>query len=166
MYGHLNFRRVLVSLLPLAGTWALIYPITQRFGGPLQPPAPVALFSGELWPSTLPYGWAWAALCLIPLLLQSTAALTKAKRIKRHVIQLCLGTLFLLLMWSAVFPMAWIWIPGALSVPLALLTANALDYTQKAWIRGIWLMGYLGAALYAAWSPELDLSFLLEGTVF
>lgn len=166
IYGHLNFRRVLVSLLPLAGTWALIYPLTQQFGGPLQPPAPVALFSGELWPSTLPYGWAWAALCLIPLLLQSAAALTKAKRIKRNVVQLCLGTLLLLLVWSLAFPMAWVWIPGALSIPLAILTTNALDYTQKAWIRGIWVLGYLAAALYAAWTPPLDLSFLLEGTIF
>jgi hypothetical protein len=166
IYGHLNFRRVLVSLLPLVGTWALIYPLTQRFDSPLQPPAPVALFSGQLWPSSLPLGWAWASLCMIPLLLQSVAALTQAKRIKRNVIQLCLGTLLVLLMWSVAFPMAWEWLPGALSIPLAILTANALDYTQKAWIRGIWILGYLGAALYQAWSPVLDLSFLLEGRAF
>jgi hypothetical protein len=166
IYGHLNLRRVLVSLLPLAGTWALLYPMSLWQGSFIHPPTPVLLFSGELWPSNIPAGWYWGALSLVPILLQSIAALTKAKRMKRHAIQFCLGALLLLLIWAIALPMARAWIPGALSIPLAMLTANALDYTQKGWARGLWILGYLAAALHAAWTPDLGLNALLEGTIF
>lgn len=165
IYGHLNLRRVLVSLLPLAGTWAIVYPVIKYLGGPFQAPEPVALFADKLLPTTLPYGWGWSALCLAPLLLQSVAALSKAKRIKRSAIQLSLGTIILLLIWSLAFPMAWIWIPGGLSVPLALLTANAIDYTQKGWLRAIWIFGYVCASLYMAWGTVLDIN-PLAGIIF
>jgi hypothetical protein len=77
-----------------------------------------------------------------------------------------LGSVFLLLAWAAVLPSAWVWLPGALSVPVALLTANALDYTQRGWIRSLWILGYLLAAVWAAWGASVDLSFLSEEIAF
>lgn len=166
IYGHLNLRRVFLTLLPALGTWALLYPLASHFPEFLQPNRMPSFFDGSAYPQELPVGWIWAGVTFLPILGQSIAALSKAKLVKRHAIQFSLGSVFLLLAWSAVLPSAWVWLPGALSVPLALLTSNALDYTQRGWIRSLWILGYLLAAGWAAWGASVDLSFLPEEIAF
>ncbi len=160
IYGHLNLRRVFLTLLPALGTWALLYPLAAHFPEILQPQTVPSFFDANAYPEKLPVGWIWAGISFLPILGQSIAALSKAKLVKRHAIQFSLASVFLLLVWAIVLPSAWVWLPGALSVPVALLTSNALDYTQRGWIRSLWIWGYLLAALWAAWGAQVDLSFL------
>lgn len=160
IYGHLNLRRVLLTLLPALGTWAILYPLTAYFPEFLQPETVPSFFDVKAYPEKLPIGWVWAGISFLPILGQSIAALSKAKLVKRHAIQFSLASVLLLLVWANILPSAWVWLPGALSVPLALLTANALDYTQRGWVRSIWILGYLLAALWAAWGAKVNLSFL------
>ena len=165
-YGHLTLRRVFLTLLPALGTWALLYPMASHFPEFLQPKRMPSFFDWSAYPRTLPVGWIWAGLSFLPILGQSIAAMSKAKLVKRHAIQFSLGSVFLMLVWAALLPSAWVWLPGALSVPVALLTANALDYTQRGWIRSIWILGYLLAAVWSAWGASVGFSFLPEGITF
>lgn len=156
VYGHLNFRRVLLTLLPALGTWLLLFPLASFLPVVLRPQPFPELFGTLEQFQLIPWGWAWAGITLLPLLVQTIAALNKAKLVKRHALQLTLGAVLMLLIWSLLVPTVWVWLPGAIAVPFAVLTANALDYTQKGWIRSIWIWGYLFAALWSSWgSPEV-----------
>jgi hypothetical protein len=166
LYGHLSLRRVFLTLLPALGTWTLLYPLASYFPESLQPNRLPSFFDWSAYPRELPVGWIWAGVSFLPILGQSIAAMSKAKLVKRHAIQFSLGSVVLMLVWAALLPSAWVWLPGALSVPVALLTANALDYTQRGWIRSIWIMGYLLAAVWSAWGAAPGFSFLPEGIIF
>jgi hypothetical protein len=132
----------------------------------LQPNRLPSFFDWSAYPRELPVGWIWAGVSFLPILGQSIAAMSKAKLVKRHAVQFSLGSVVLMLVWAALLPSAWVWLPGALSVPVALLTANALDYTQRGWIRSIWIFGYLLAAVWSAWGAATGFSFLPEGITF
>jgi hypothetical protein len=166
LYGHLSLRRVFLTLLPALGTWTLLYPLASHFPESLQPNRLPSFFDWSAYPRELPVGWIWAGVSFLPILGQSIAAMSKAKLVKRHAIQFSLGSVVLMLVWAALLPSAWVWLPGALSVPVALLTANALDYTQRGWIRSIWIFGYLLAAVWSAWGAATGFSFLPEGITF